>query len=427
MQVRKFRGFTLVELLVVIAIIGVLIALLLPAVQAAREAARRMQCSNKMHQIGIAVHNYHDTYLNAFPAGGQIYWSTYSNTGTGGAKYASRISGFIAMLPYLEQAALYQSIVSGNYGCYFNSDTTPTGSSDAAGVQSTSYFCATLDPMICPSDGGARSKQQYDQSRNNYRMCFGDYPVHSSGFGYNGGNYAASGVGTAALPTAQGGWLTSTNVTVGTQSGRVCNINRGAFAMNIWNGFHSITDGTSNTILASERCIATNLRQARQVYSTSGWTTFAAYATATTTGYMDAGFGTLYGLKGASGNLNATANNTGSSISGKRWSDGAIVYTGFNTILPPNSASGHVDGAVALQVTGAAVISPSSFHPGGVNVCLVDASVRFISDTIDYSTMNGATGLPSGASASGVYTSGKSIHGIWGAMGSRNGGESAQP
>ena len=66
MNVRRNRGFTLVELLVVIAIIGVLVGLLLPAVQAAREAARRMSCSNNFKQIGLAFHNYHDVY-NRFP------------------------------------------------------------------------------------------------------------------------------------------------------------------------------------------------------------------------------------------------------------------------------------------------------------------------------------------------------------------------
>jgi len=92
---RNYRGFTLVELLVVIAIIGVLVALLLPAVQAAREAARRTQCSNNIKQLGLAVHNFHDT-LNALPP---------SHTGVNGDLRYGTI--FVVLLPFMEQQNLY--------------------------------------------------------------------------------------------------------------------------------------------------------------------------------------------------------------------------------------------------------------------------------------------------------------------------------
>ena len=368
MKVRKNHGFTLVELLVVIAIIGVLIALLLPAVQAAREAARRMTCTNKLHQIGIAIHNYHDVDTKAFPAGGWVYQGGNGNM---------PVSGFVALLPFMEQAALYQSIVGDNY--YFDNNNT----------QSRTYLQTTLDGMICPSDGGGKSKGSTDQSRNNYRLCNGDYALHEDNL------FTANGVGTDS-------------------------INRGAFAMHIWNGFHSITDGTSNTILASERCITTNANQARQSYAENG-------------GGVTTPVSVCYPLKGTNGNL-ATA---GSDLSGKRWLDGRPAFTGFSTILPPNAASCYgpdsagnpdADPPVAAGMT-RYVIAPSSFHPGGVNVALVDAAVRWAPDTVDYTSNNGGPGgadtYAVGLDGSTPRTSGRSGHGVWGAMGSRNGGESA--
>ena len=113
------KGFTLVELLVVIAIIGILVGLLLPAVQAAREAARRMQCSNNMKQIGLAMHNYHDT-VKAFPCfaqqpGGGV-------TGTGANQLWRGYSGFTMILPYIEQGPLYNQIQtqSSNFFAYWD-------------------------------------------------------------------------------------------------------------------------------------------------------------------------------------------------------------------------------------------------------------------------------------------------------------------
>ncbi|MBU0716915.1 MAG: DUF1559 domain-containing protein, partial [Planctomycetes bacterium] len=98
---RHPGGFTLVELLVVIAIIGILVALLLPAVQAAREAARRMECSNNLKQIGLALHNYHSTHA-CFPAGTII---DYTNTEHCGADCRGT-SFYIPLLPFFEQAAV---------------------------------------------------------------------------------------------------------------------------------------------------------------------------------------------------------------------------------------------------------------------------------------------------------------------------------
>src|ERR1700733_2842902 len=101
----KRRGFTLIELLVVIAIIAVLIALLLPAVQAAREAARRIQCTNNLKQLGLAMHNYLSAQ-NTFPIGRMGLNYTYTTSVVGNA----RRTWAFAIMPYLEQGAIFQSI-----------------------------------------------------------------------------------------------------------------------------------------------------------------------------------------------------------------------------------------------------------------------------------------------------------------------------
>lgn len=125
-------GFTLVELLVVIAIIGILVALLLPAVQAAREAARRMQCGNNVKQLGLALHNYHDT-MKMFPPGAVFY---------GGNN--DRGSIFIRLLPYMEQQQIYDL-----YNMDVNTDVQAFPASVNGGIQLRG---ARIPTLICPSD-----------------------------------------------------------------------------------------------------------------------------------------------------------------------------------------------------------------------------------------------------------------------------------
>ncbi|MDR2704558.1 MAG: DUF1559 domain-containing protein, partial [Planctomycetaceae bacterium] len=141
------KAFTLVELLVVIAIIGVLIAMLLPAVQAAREAARRMQCTNKLKQLGIALHNYHDTNDSVHARACGPYGKRLSGNN-------DRFSGVIGILPFLEQQSLYER---------FCSNEMSLGTSLATGaylhpahwenMPSTFLMTVNVPAFLCPSDG----------------------------------------------------------------------------------------------------------------------------------------------------------------------------------------------------------------------------------------------------------------------------------
>src|SRR5580658_2811205 len=120
---QRKTGFTLIELLVVIAIIAVLIALLLPAVQAAREAARRIQCVNNLKQIGLGLHNYYES-RNALPGADMVFNVT-------------ELSALANILPYLEQSNLYNSI---NFAFSYQDPT------------NTTAMFTVLNAFICPSD-----------------------------------------------------------------------------------------------------------------------------------------------------------------------------------------------------------------------------------------------------------------------------------
>ncbi|MFI4874906.1 MAG: DUF1559 domain-containing protein [Blastopirellula sp. JB062] len=168
---EKRRGFTLVELLVVIAIIGVLIALLLPAVQQAREAARRMQCGNILKQLGLAMHNYHDTY-------GQFPYAQYNDV-RGNRSHPNRATWYPTVLPYIEQVALYD-----RFAPFF-------GYKAATEWDTLEIRQTVVETMVCPSDphGG---KQGIQGLQGNYVVSAGSTVFEDGGTNLDGIFYVRS-------------------------------------------------------------------------------------------------------------------------------------------------------------------------------------------------------------------------------------------
>lgn len=312
------RAFTLVELLVVIAIIGILIALLLPAVQAAREAARRTQCTNNLKQLGIGLQNYHDAN-KSFPFG---VGGTDLKAAAPPEHNWGRASGFIPLLPYVEQQAMYDLIRSGGnkhppYGPYAWSSWAP--------------WNVTLPALNCPSDaGGMRSSTNRN---SNYAFSRGD---------------TISGVNNSTTST------------------------RGIFAASTTVRMADITDGTSNTIAMGER-----------VKHTDNGIGARAMVPIREGIMMNINVQTGPGqcLTTVSGNYYTTPSQV-KGYWGCLWTDGHCERTGFNTVLPPNAPSCAAGGDVNAD-SNTGVYPPTSYHPGGALVVMCDGSGRFVTEGID--------------------------------------------
>jgi prepilin-type N-terminal cleavage/methylation domain-containing protein len=208
----KSNGFTLVELLVVIAIIGVLIALLLPAVQAARAAAARMTCSNKLRQIGLGASIYMDANPEKLPNGGNLLtFGTISTT--------SYVSGFVPLLQFMEQTALYQNLSS-------LTQTQLNGAADTAGAPNIGVDATKpLQNFACPAGKAGSAAGGY----TTYRQCQG------AGY-YDAGTGGSGGLGTYSTDSATVGFPPEGQFAYG--DGKI----EGSFPQ----------DGFSNTIFYSE-------------------------------------------------------------------------------------------------------------------------------------------------------------------------------
>ncbi|MDR2115806.1 MAG: DUF1559 domain-containing protein [Planctomycetaceae bacterium] len=225
------KGFTLVELLVVIAIIGVLIAILLPAVQAAREAARRMQCTNNLKQIGIAQHNYHDTH-GTLPSGAVAHpievGLVISNRNVG-QDYCTGWGPLAQILPFIEQTAAWESagVSSLSLERAFE-DILKPGSRDAIVNTKINFF-------LCPSD----SELQFPNKRS------GDYATTGSG--------DTSALATSSYSPHRGFFRFGGAYGTFLANQQNATLNTGVFPASKAYNFTAITDGLSNTFVYGER------------------------------------------------------------------------------------------------------------------------------------------------------------------------------
>jgi len=326
---RKSRrsGFTLIELLVVIAIIAILVALLLPAVQQAREAARRSQCKSSLKQIGVALHNYHDT-ASSFPIGVR----TSAQGGWGG-------SFWMAMLPYLDEAPLYESLSfdGASYG-YTGSGIGNTYNGPRVRGKVFAWLQCPSSPVPALKDTG------------------GGILTHSSQYvGISGA------VNDAGTPLANPNNFFNSTITPQYNSDNCCSCPtqgvhaRGGVLLSLATvSFKDMTDGTSNIIAISEQSgFATNAGgQDVKINNNHGW------------------------MMGTDGNNVAHAARH-FNLTTIRYAPNAVAEIGGSALPGVCNNDGANNG----------VFSP---HVGGVHALLADGAVKFLSSNIDLTTLKRA-------------------------------------
>jgi prepilin-type N-terminal cleavage/methylation domain-containing protein/prepilin-type processing-associated H-X9-DG protein len=316
------NGFTLIELLVVISIIGVLIALLLPAVQAAREAARRSQCVNNLKQMGVAIHNYHDA-LGVFPPAAIMHNATdlATNCASSGAGMSRSHGLFTYILPYIEQGNLFNAV---NFTFSAGSVNGSLQYGVLPGAVQFTAFSSAVRTYICPSDSQMQASYTttYDQ-------------------------------GTAYVP----GSYASNNGTIDTVHGNICwqyTASDGAFSRDWVYSAAAITDGLSGTLFVGE---ASRFLNDPEIYF-NYWNRVAWV-------------NSVVGLTG-------TTRTMGFATTAPRLNAGLLIpdppaVTPSNAWLVPGTA-GYAGEAGQFGFR--------SQHPGGANFLFGDASVRFLKNSI---------------------------------------------
>ncbi len=410
----KHSGFTLVELLVVIAIIGVLVGLLLPAVQAAREAARRMSCSNNFKQIGLGIHNYHSAFKQ-LPINGTGTARALAGDVTNNSN-RKFLSWLVPLTPFVEQQAVWEQIANPNQtpvpGFAWNGNgTSVTGIWPAMGPcpwrREYLPWETEIPTFRCPSDPSSGLPAH---GRTNYAACIGDatnrvFRGGTSEFGFFGGHTTNGGDNQ--------GWAVRARA--------AC---RGFFWNRQPSKFRDVLDGLANTIAAGEQSTSAGNREIN-----SDWVRgFTAPGDATydntspvnnpsvcrTGVHIDPERPQFY-------SATAAMHGTGSDqCKGCRWADYRPAYTSVYTILPPNSASC----MVGTGDNDDSVMSMGSRHQGGCHVLMGDGAVIFMTDSIEAGDSTAPPvhmyiGTTPWAGINATAPGSPSPYGLWGALGTR--------
>jgi prepilin-type N-terminal cleavage/methylation domain-containing protein/prepilin-type processing-associated H-X9-DG protein len=358
------RGFTLIELLVVISIISVLIGLLLPAVQAAREAARRIQCNNNLRQIALAMSNYEITN-GTLPPGS--CWQAYAGD------YSDAPGHLVRIAPYLEQTPIANA-VNFSIPMFYSANTTVCGTG--------------LNVLWCPSDGRIVNLSYTYPAP--YTYDGGPLPMTYSSYAGNMGTWPTF---LFVSPTSGGDQrlLSQPNgvfFTLGYPPGNPVTIYGTSFPGRPGippARLTDVTDGLSNTIAYGEHAhgLFSKETDSQGIADFNDWNWWV------------------------SGNF------------------GDTLFTTFFPLNPQKTLKpDYYEGGAYIQGD-SIVVSASSFHPGGANFAMMDGSVRFIKETIKSWTINPTTGMPNGVTyKDGKYQllPGATIP-PYQALSSRNGGE----
>ncbi len=416
---RKTRsnGFTLVELLVVIAIIGVLVGLLLPAVQAAREAARRMSCSNNFKQLGLAIHNYHSAYKQLPTQGAgtgagspvqALAWWRASNSAN-----RLNLSAMVGMTPFFEQQALWELIVNpsvqtvtgaappANANPGGTPKWQPMGPSPKAYSRNPGYipWATEIPTLRCPSDPGTGIPAL---GRTNYGPCMGDSYSRFAQSHYDLNQMVPSRNETNAR--------------------RAKAAHRGVFIPYSASKFRDVLDGLSNTIAMGE--IISDLgdndvRSALADHASGSANDFVINDPlyCKNKGYIDPARPRFW----------CDNQSTGCTIAPKirshnymtRGMDWAAAYRSsvshVYTVRPPNSEL-----CIGAWADHAGNFSASSRHQGGAHVLMADGAVVFITDSIEAG--NQSAHIVDINNRPGA----KSPFGLWGALGTKAASETIE-